>query len=323
MTDTSQHIDSFTMQDSGTGVVWTMSWDASGQASYKVVDTNGNVVSAEPPSFVLNAVSEREAKRNSEAKPEGAKGAENKESKEAPENSKSSSEHKSKARDYKEVMGEFVSKNPGLKSISISSKGEIKTNPPEMIKNLSEEDKKVWADYFQKFNRKEQVNDTPRGLVDKFEDRGGVKPLVRGPFKEELKQSFNQIMADGKDILNEAVRVPKDLIKAANLIVQGKFRELGDRLALRIHDNLEAMGVLSDRAQERIAEANKKIEDRLGIANREKNPDLPSRMVGGAVRSGKSAMAQLRGVNGKDERPSKASDGQRVQPVPARGGAGR
>lgn len=320
MTDTSQHIDSFTMQDSGTGVVWTMSWDASGQVSYKGVDANGNTVSAEPPSFVLNAVSEREAKRNSEAKPEEAKGAENKESKEAPENSKSSSEQKSKARDSKEVMGEFVSKNPGLKSISISSKGEIKTNPPEMVKNLSEEDKKFWTDYLRKFDRKEQVNDTPRGLVDKFEGRGGVKSLARGSLKEDLKQTFNQMKADGKDVLNEVVRLPKDLVKAGNLIAQGKFRELRDRLALRIHDNLEAMGVLSERTQERINEANKKIEGRLGITNREKNPDLPSRMVGRGVHLGKRVVSELRGIG---ENASKTSRGQRIQNVPARNGAER
>lgn len=249
MTDTSQHIDSFTMQDSGTGVVWTMSWDASGQASYKGVDTNGNVVSAEPPSFVLNAVSEREAKRNSEAKPEEAKGSENKENKEASENLKSSS-----------------------------------------------------------------------GLVDKFEGRGGVKSLARGSLKEDLKQTFNQMKAFGKDYLNELVRGPKDLIKAGNLIAQGKFRELRDRLALRIHDNLEAMGVLSERTQERINEANKKIEGRLGITNREKNPDLPSQMVGRGVHSGKRVVSELRGAG---ENASKTSRGQRIQNVPARNGAER
>ena len=216
-------------------------------------------------------------------------------------------------------MGEFVSKNPGLKSISISSKGEIKTNPPEMIKNLSEEDKKVWADYLQKFDRKEQVNDTPRGLVDKFEGRGGVKSLARGSLKEDLKQTVNQMKAFGKDYLNELVRGPKDLIKAGNLIVQGKFRELRDRLVLRIHDNLEAMGVLGERTQERINEANKKIEDRLGITNREKNPDLLSRMIWGGLYSGKKG-AQLRGVG---ENASKTSRGQRIQNVPARNGAER
>ena len=320
MTDTSQHIDSFTMQDSGTGVVWTMSWDASGQVSYKGVDANGNTVSAEPTSFVLNAVSEREAKRNSEAKPEEAKGAENKESKEAPENSKSSSEQKSKARDSKEVMGEFVSKNPGLKSISISSKGEIKTNPPEMIKNLSEEDKKFWADYLQKFDRKEQVNDTPRGLVDKFEGRGGVTSLARGSLKECFKRDFNNMVAYEKNVLNDMVRMTKDLVKAGRLIAQGKFRELRDRAALRVHDNLEALGVLSDRAQGRIAKANKKIEDRLGIVNREKNPDFVTQRYGEGVRSVKSMVAQLRGAG---ENASKTSRGQRIQNVPACNGAER
>lgn len=323
MTDTSQHIDSFTMTDNGTGVVWTMSWDANGQVSYKGVDANGNVVSTEPPSSVLNAVSEREAKRNSEAEPEEAKGAENKESKEAPESSKTSSEKNLTTKEDRAAISKFCSENPELKSISISRKGEMRTNPPEMIKNLSEEDKKFWRNYLQKVSGWEQVNDAPRGLVDKFEDRGGVKPLVRGFLKEDLKQTFKEMVADGKNVLNEMVRVPKDLIKAGRLIAQGKFRELRDRAALRVHDNLEAMGILSDRAQGRIDEANKKIEDRLGITNREKRPDLLSQRVGEGVRSVKSMVAQLRGVNGKDGKSSGSSGGQRIQNIPARGGAER
>lgn len=59
------------------------------------------------------------------------------------------------------------------------------------------------------------------------------------------------------------VRQVKDLYKAGKPVAKGKFRELRDRAALRVHDNLLALGVFGDRTQSQ-------TEERLGIENRDK-----------------------------------------------------
>ena len=70
------------------------------------------------------------------------------------------------------------------------------------------------------------------------------------------------------------VRQVKDLYKAGKPVAKGKFRELRDRAALRVHDNLLALGVFGDRTQSQ-------TEERLGIENRDKKrlPDKPARGV--------------------------------------------
>lgn len=76
------------------------------------------------------------------------------------------------------------------------------------------------------------------------------------------------------------VRQVKDLYKAGKLIGKGKFRELRDRAALRVHDNLLALGVFGDKTQSRIEASNKRIEERLGIENRDRRPGVVFRASG-------------------------------------------
>lgn len=78
-----------------------------------------------------------------------------------------------------------------------------------------------------------------------------------------------------------------------------------DRAALKIHDNVEAMGLLSDNMQKRINEANKRIEERLGIENREKNPSIIAKMQGRSINalkrlSGRTGVQSVKSVKGKD-----------------------
>ncbi len=96
---------------------------------------------------------------------------------------------------------------------------------------------------------------------------------------DELKAEFKGIqegMARDYEMLKEsAVRPWRDLKKGMELISSGKFRELRDRFALRMHDNLQAMGVLPTKVEEKLKAANKRIEERLGYSEdkpRQANP---------------------------------------------------
>lgn len=123
----------------------------------------------------------------------------------------------------------------------------------------------------------------------------------RRSLKEELKASFKQIAkgtTEAVEMMKEPFRMAEDLYKAGKLIGQGKFRELRDRAALRIHDNVEAMGLLSDNMQKRINDANKRIEERLGIENREKNPNITAKVLGRSLNAPKDMLKRLSGRTG-------------------------
>lgn len=91
------------------------------------------------------------------------------------------------------------------------------------------------------------------------------------------------------------VRPVKDLYKAGKLIGKGKFRELRDRAALRVHDNLLALGVFGDKTQSRAEAANKRIEERLGIENRDRRPGVVARAYGKPIRDIRRMFDRLRG----------------------------
>lgn len=164
-------------------------------------------------------------------------------------------------------------------------------------------------------NKYEAVN---KGVLDNYKDeiiaafnqareRGLIKSKPRG-----LKESFkSDVISLGKGMVSdfrnaarmvgEMTATPfhlvKDLYKAGKLIGRGKFRELRDRAALKIHDNLEALGVFGEKSQKRINEVNKKIEARLGIKDREKNPNVFARIYGQPVKDVRRSLQALSGRN--------------------------
>ena len=91
------------------------------------------------------------------------------------------------------------------------------------------------------------------------------------------------------------VRQVKDLYKAGKPVAKGKFRELRDRAALRVHDNLLALGVFGDRTQSQVKAANKRIEERLGIENRDRRPGVVARAYGKPIRDIRRMFDRLRG----------------------------
>lgn len=89
------------------------------------------------------------------------------------------------------------------------------------------------------------------------------------------------------------VRQVKDLYKAGKPVAKGKFRELRDRAALRVHDNLLALG--GDKTQSQVKAANKRIEERLGIENRGRRPGVVARAYGKPIRDIRRMFDRLRG----------------------------
>ena len=264
-------IPSYTVE---TGVVkWTASWDDGGHISYKGVDKDGKEVSSAAPSDIIKAAHDYGAGfggKDGDTKPAG---------------------------DFKDTCDGLV----------------IETNKDGTLKsaNIAEAN---WTPRQREFVEKCLKAAAMSGKGDNENNGQGAKDMppatngVRRSLKEELKVSFKQIAggnAEAVEMMKEPFRMAKDLYKAGKLIGQGNFRELRDRAALRIHDTIEAMGLLSDNMQKRINEANKRIEERLGIENREKKPSIIAKVQGRGINalkrlSGRTGIQSVKSVKGKD-----------------------
>lgn len=278
-------IPSFTITDEN-GTTWVASWDSKGNISYSGTDKDGNTVSGAPSADLIKKIREYGATFNNEQEPSpDEQKKENNNDKEEKSNSS--------ATEKNPVLDNFLKKHPGLSSINYNSKtGKISfrfSSPNNaMGEEISKEDMESIRRYFQQFEKTDFTNDQPRGLIDKF--KHDVKSLSQG-FVKDLKNSSLKTWELLKETGKLPIRMASDFRKTCKLISQGKFRELRGRLALRVYDNLEAQGLLSDNMQQR-AET---IKARLGIKNRTKNPNFLAKLYGKQIRDMRALFNKLRG----------------------------
>lgn len=304
------------------GVKWTAVWDDGGHISYKGVDKDGKEVSSAAPSDVIKEAHDYGAGlggKDGDAKTAGdfkdsCDGLVIETNKDGTLKSANIAEA-----NWTPRQREFVEKC--LKAAAMSGKSDnkkeqAKDNKNEEISRILKENgadrvsyssKDGKVTFLDKDGKEISVSKEDMAKAEKF-FRDAVGNNSRRSLKEELKASFKQIAkgnAEAVEMMKEPFRMAKDLYKAGKLIGQGKFRELRDRAALKIHDNVEAMGLLSDNMQKRINEANKRIEERLGIENREKNPSIIAKMQGRSINalkrlSGRTGVQSVKSVKGKD-----------------------
>lgn len=310
------------------GISWTAHWDDKGNISYTGVDKDGKEVTATPPSSVVKAAKDHGASQGSggEAKPEekeldkvdvledggtelrvetfkdGSVRANIDEAQMTPKQKeyyenlkkeafiqqknspgiKGFAEEKDSKSSAMSALEIFVKDN-NLTSCSFDPKtGKVVARDKNGKVNLSQEQEKLLSDIM--------------GTIHANSDRGKRKGL------DELKRGFNSLGDDLKASLKDLgemacfpVNVMKDVYKAGKLIANGKFRELRDKTALRVHDNLIAMGVLPKGVEKRIEDANKRIEERLGVEGRESKPSVFVEAGGNGIRGMRGALRKLSG----------------------------
>lgn len=267
------------------GIVWTASWDGKGDISYKGVDKTGNIVDANPPSAVVNKVKDYGATHGNNTQEPLEKELEVKTHKDGTVDANISEEEMTpRQRAFLDMM----KKNANMKSVGIDPKtGNVSAydNDGQQIR-LSKEDEQIARDYLGQFSETGKAN--------------------KGRMVDGLKKGFQSIgrgaviaLRDCSEMAKFPFRVASDLYKSAELIAKGKFRELRDRAALRVHDNLIELGVLPGNAEERIDAANKRIEERLGLEDREKNPNIFSKIYGRAIRDVKRGMRDIKALSGR------------------------
>ena len=281
-------IPSFSTTDE-TGTTWVASWDENGKISYSGKDKDGNSVNITPPSDIIKKAHDYGASFSNEKKQSSDKNERKSNDKEATTNGSATNKNP--------VLKDLFKKHPNLSSVGYDPKsGEILFRPSTLNKaineGISKEDKESLRNYFQQFSKTNSVNDQPRGLINKF--KTDVKFLGKG-FVSDLKRSNLQTWELLKETGKLPVRIVSDIYKAGKLIGKGKFRELRDRFALRVHDNLETLGILSDNMQQRIDVTNKHIEERLGIKDRSKNPNFLAKFYGKPIRDMRALFNKLRG----------------------------
>ncbi len=111
--------------------------------------------------------------------------------------------------------------------------------------------------------------------------------------KDDLKKFSNQIREDYKTFKETLGRPVEDLKKGWKVLLEGGgVRELKDRIALRIHDNLLAMGVLPKKIEENIKSGNAQIEERLGYTRDKPRKANPNPMLR-RIQNLKSTTSQL------------------------------
>ena len=304
-------------QTTDEGVIWTAVWDEKGNISYRGTDKDGNAVSGEPPSGIVKAAKDYSAgykgaeAQNSENKSEvktdekensgseDSKKGENKKYKkgqniaaqgddgkiEKPEQGgnvhlfkKLHEKYGANSFGYNPKTGEISAYFRDYKARGFLGLGRKRTEIP-----LSEKDKASLRKYFEDLDSCRKA------------DNSKLKPLAKGSIRNlgaEFKQTWQEIKEDGYLAI---VRPVKDLYKAGKLIGKGKFRELRDRAALRVHDNLSVLGVLSDKTQSRLEAANERIEERLGIKNRDRRPGVVARTHGKSIKVYSQMFDRLRG----------------------------
>lgn len=244
-------------------VNWTATWDENGVISYEGVDEKGNKIKSDPPDWIKEVAGKHGAKYgNSDKKPD-------------------------------EKSDEKKSGNDN------ESSGIRNENPTEQKGALKE-----WNEFSEKYGVKNFTYNSETGEVNAFDENGkkmeltkeqkavlqDLGPRVSAVFDKDKKRPILTF----RDFTRMSEGTVKDVYKAANLIAKGKFRELRDRFALRIHDNLIAMDVLPKNVNEKIENANKKIEERLGIKDRKLNAGSLAFLL-------EQKRKQLRGINIRNE----------------------
>jgi hypothetical protein len=113
--------------------------------------------------------------------------------------------------------------------------------------------------------------------------------------KDMRNRAIQNTKRDIQDIKENVLGMASDVKKGFSLIAQGKFRELTGRVALRLNDNLEAMGVLPKRVTDTV---NGKIEGKLGIkaGEREKRPSPLAKDLGRGFKLLRQKLARMRGI---------------------------
>ncbi len=277
---------SFSATDAN-GVSWEASW-VDGNISYRGIDKNGNVVNAPAPAEIVSAAKAYGASFNSE---KGDVKDKKDKSEEKTETAGKKEEEKSNS------LSAVFRARPELRQIK------IKTN-----KNGSEV-----VGYDKNGNEIPLSKEETENIM-----KAHKESLGKSSFKG-LAQAFGRDMKNmTNDLKQDILRKTNDIKNTFKLISQGKFREVVDRAALRIHDNLEAMGILNEKNLSRIAEASKKIEERLGIEERKKNPGRLSQQIGKNI----AGFKRLLGLSGRDN--SRAVPVSKVRaPVNQRGRDGR
>lgn len=274
---------SFSATDTN-GVSWEASW-VDGNISYRGIDKNGNIVNTPAPAEIVNAAKVYGASFNNEKVDAKGKSDEKTETAGKQEKDKSNS------------LSEVFKKHPGLRQIRVT------TN-----KNGSRV-----VGYGVNGNEVLLSKEETEAII-----KANKESLEKSSFKN-LAQAFARDMKNiTADFKQDILRKTNDIKTGVKLLAQGKFREVADRAALRIHDNLEAMGILNEKNLSRIAEANKKIEERLGMGERKKNPGRLSQQIGQNI----AGFKRLLGLSGRDN--SRSVPVSRVRaPVNQRGRDGR
>ena len=241
-------------------VNWTATYE-NGVISYEGVDKEGNKIKSDPPDWI-----EKVARDHGE-------------------------KYGEKPDDKEKNGNEF---GDGVKSSDIGNK-----SPTEQKGALKE-----WNEFSEKYGVKNFTYNSETGEVNAFDENGKKMELTKeqnavlqdlGPrVSAVFDKDKNRPILTFRDFTRMSEGTVKDVYKAANLIAKGKFRELRDRFALRIHDNLIAMDVLPKNVNEKIENANKKIEERLGIKNRKLNAGSLAFLL-------EQKRKQLRGINIRNE----------------------
>ena len=257
------------------GVTWTASWDDKGRISYKGVDKDGKEFLT-PPQSVVNAAKEYGASQGNGDQPFSNNPKEEELNTETLADDTVKDDFSEKGTNpYSKALSDMLGKYPDVGWVGFDPKTGNVTAKDRKGNEIKLSDKDV---------------EIARGY---FATRQGLKDVI-----QELKDVAQELKEDVKGLINLPIRAVKDIYKGSKLLAQGKFRELKDRVALRVHDNLIELGVLPRNAEERIKNANKRIEERLGIKNRESNPNFLSRAYGGAIRNVAADIKRLSGRTG-------------------------
>ncbi len=249
------------------GVKWTASWDDKGCISYKGVDKDGKEVLT-PPQSVVNAAKEYGASQGNGDQPFSNNPKEEELKAETLASDTVKDDFSEKGTDpHSKALSDMLGKYPNVGVVGFDPK----------TGNVTAKDRK--------------------GNEVKLSDKDVeiVRVLVA---RQELKDVMQGMKEDVKELINLPIRAVKDIYKGSKLLAQGKFRELKDRVALRVHDNLVELGVLPRDVEERIKSADERIEERLGIKNRESNPNFLSMTYGRAIRNVATNIKRLSGRTG-------------------------
>jgi hypothetical protein len=246
------------------GVKWEATWDSDGNIHYAGVDSEGKSVAGDAPGSVKAAAKEHGAQVSGEnipPEPESPKETEKKpESEEVvePNSAHSSSEKKSFT---SEAMAALKDKYKGLYCTGVDPKsGEIKGKLSDGTEfELTSEEQSSLRNALRK-----------DGFLEKYQGQSSKNISFMDEFTagwKNMKDAWKDMKQDAQETVDSIKLRIQDVKKGFSLIAQGKFRELGGRVALRLNDNLETMGVLPKRVTDTV---NRKIEGKLGIKEGER-----------------------------------------------------